>query len=51
MTARDIRALLNAVDMEDPHEFATAYVEHVERTGEHPSLASAALSWAQTGRI
>jgi hypothetical protein len=51
MSARDIRALLDAVELDDNHAFATAYVRHVEATGERPSLAVSARNWARTGRI
>ncbi len=51
MTSVDIRRLLNDVDLADPHEFATAYVAHVEATGHRPPLAAAVLNWARFRRL
>ena len=35
----------------DPHEFATAYVDHVEATGNRPDPAEAFARWRTTGTI
>lgn len=51
MSQHAIRQLLNDVDLDDPHAFATAYVAYVETTGERPVLSLAALNWSRFGRI
>lgn len=55
MTATTIRDLLNRVDIEDPHEFATSYVNHVEdskKKRQAPmSLATAVYRWSRLRSI
>ena len=55
MTATMIRDLLNHVDIEDPHEFATAYVEHAEarraELSEPMPVAVAVQRWLELGAI
>lgn len=52
MTRRALRALLLAVDLPDPHEFATAYVEHVTATPNAPSNVTIALQrWIKDGSL
>lgn len=49
MSRESLRSVLDIV--EDPHEFATAYVDHVATTGERPPVVMAAYRFAKTGRI
>lgn len=50
MSLREVlRSVLDTVT--DPHAFATAYVNHVERTGERPPVAMAAYRFETTGRV
>lgn len=50
-----IRVLLDALDLEDPHAFATAYVNHVEHSTTTESRAIdvtiAAHQWVRDGYI
>jgi hypothetical protein len=50
-----IRALLEALDLEDPHEFCTAYVDHVEVATATQSRAIdvsiAAHQWVRDGYL
>lgn len=47
MTAESIRHILDVYPQVDPHEFATAYVNHVEETGKRPDIWSA-IDWFYT---
>jgi hypothetical protein len=51
VTARLIGQLLVDVDLEDPHAFASAYVDYVERTGSRPAVAAAMMSWLADGSL
>lgn len=46
-----IAALLDALDLEDPHEFCTAYVDHVESSACPVAVAVAAHQWVRDGYI
>ena len=46
-----IRALLDALDLEDPHAFCTAYVDHVESSACPVEVAVAAHQWVRDGVI
>lgn len=49
MSRESLLSVLDIVD--DPHAFATAYVNHVERTGERPDVAVAAHNFARFGTV
>jgi hypothetical protein len=49
MTVQMLRELLTVV--EDPHEFATAYVNHVESTTTPLDVTAAVQRFVTTGRI
>lgn len=51
VSAEYIRAILDAFPSIDPHEFATAYVNHVSRTGEKPNLWDALDYFHSFGRV
>lgn len=50
MSYEALRSVLDIPDM-DPHAFATAYVNHVERTGNRPDVAVAAHNFARFGTV
>lgn len=49
MSYEALRSVLDIV--EDPHAFATAYVNHVERTGQRPDIAVAAHNFVRFGTV
>lgn len=51
MTALDIRRLLEDADIPDAHEFATAYVNYVEKTDHKMPLPTAVQLWTTRGRL
>lgn len=52
MNLRSISELLLAVELPDPHEFATAYVEHVAASPNTPANVTIALQrWIRDGSL
>jgi hypothetical protein len=49
MTSAALTELVQCVD--DPHAFATAYVAHVERTGNRPDVTTAVQRWIASGQV
>ena len=45
------RVVLESYPQVDPHEFATAYVNHVEKTGNRPGVSDAIYRFCAFGEI